>query len=51
MTGEVVFDVQGRRYRAAAGISPVDIGSFHGRPLYIDGVLHVALGATLFIVN
>jgi len=51
-TGEVVFDVfEGRRYRAAAGISPVDIGSRNGRPLYIDGVLHVALGATLFVVN
>jgi hypothetical protein len=54
-SGEVVFTSPGtkvyRRYRAAPGGPPTDIGSGLGRPLYIGGQLHVLLGGTLFRVD
>ena len=54
-SGEVVFSSplinSDRRYRAAAGSPPTDIGSGLGRALYIGGQLHVLLGATLFRVD
>ena len=53
--GEIVFknDAVGseRRYRASAGGSPEDIGSGLGRSIYIDGELHVMMGATLLRVE
>lgn len=53
--GEIVFTNNAvgaaRRYRAAVGGSPEDIGSGLGQPVYIDGQLHVMMGATLLRVE
>lgn len=54
-SGEIVFTSEAtgttRRYRALVGDSPTDIGSDLGRPIYIDGQLHVMMGATLLRVD
>jgi carboxypeptidase family protein len=53
--GEIVFTSEAtgtpRRYRALVGGSPTDIGSTLGRPVFIDGQLHVMMGATLLQVD
>ena len=53
--GEIVFttDAVGseRRSRATPGGSPEDIGSGLGQSIYIDGQLHVMMGATLLRVE
>jgi hypothetical protein len=53
--GEIVFTSEAtgtpRRYRALVGGSPTDIGSTLGRSIYIDGQLHVMMGATLMQVD
>jgi hypothetical protein len=49
--GEIVFTSEAtgteRRYRARVGESPQDVSSGLGEPVYIDGQLHVMMGATL----
>jgi hypothetical protein len=53
--GEVVFTSSAtgteRRYRARVGESPEDVSSGLGEPVYIDGQLHVMMGATLLRVD
>jgi hypothetical protein len=53
--GEIVFTTNAtgseRRYRARVGGSPEDIGSGLGRSIYVDGQLHVMIGATLLRVD
>jgi hypothetical protein len=53
--GEIVFTSEAtgvvRRYRARVGESPEDISSGLGKPLYIDGQLHLMMGATLLGVD
>jgi hypothetical protein len=53
--GEIIFTSEAtgtlRRYRALVGGSPADIGSTLGRPIFIDGQLHVMMGATLLQVD
>jgi Carboxypeptidase regulatory-like domain len=53
--GEIVFTSEAtgteRRYRARVGESPDDISSELGEPVYIDGQLHVMMGATLLRVD
>jgi hypothetical protein len=54
-SGEVVFGAAPtgffRRYRGSAGTSSTDIGSFLGHAIFINGQLHVLMGASLFRVN
>ena len=53
--GEVVFtsDATGtvRRYQARVGESPEDVSTGLGKPVYIDGQLHLMMGATLLDVD
>jgi hypothetical protein len=48
--GEVVFSA-GRLFQASPTVSAKDIGGSGGRPIYIDGMLHVMVGALLLQVN
>ena len=53
--GEIVFtsDASGteRRYRARAGEDPTEVSSGLGQAIFVDGVLHVMMGSTLFRVD
>jgi CarboxypepD_reg-like domain len=53
--GEVVFTSNAtgtvRRYRARVGESPEDVSTGLGKPVYIDGQLHLMMGATLLDVD
>lgn len=55
LDGEIVFTSEAtgteRRYRASVGESPEDVSSGLGEPVYIDGQLHVMMGATLLRVD
>src|SRR5690349_16692059 len=54
-SGQVVFDAAPtgtyRRYLGSAGSSATDIGGVLGSPIFINGQLHVLIGASLFRVN
>jgi hypothetical protein len=50
--GTVIFVSGGRRYLVAADeSSPADIGSDLGTSFFVDGLPHVAIGGTLFLVQ
>ncbi len=50
-SGEIVFLHSTERYRAPVGGPAVEIGTWLGHPLYIDGQLHVMIGSTLLRVD
>ena len=51
VVGEGTMNQKGDRYVVKPGGSPKAIGRDWGRALWIDGVLHNILGATLFRIN
>jgi hypothetical protein len=50
-SGDVVYARGQERFAVRPGESPVAIGRHWGRPVWIGGVLHNMLGATLFRIN
>lgn len=50
-SGEIIFLNYVDRYRVPVGGPPVRISSWIGRPLYIDGQLHLLMGSSLLRAN
>ncbi|HEX8360465.1 MAG TPA: hypothetical protein VF613_10170, partial [Longimicrobium sp.] len=49
--GDVVYATGLRRFAVRRGGSPVPIGRHWGRPVWIGGVLHNILGASVYRIN